>query len=386
MNMLTRILKGLTGVTEDKPPKHYQQQVLLTGLYEPPTYFVYILMRMAEFTDYHYHDKSRWEFYVQYKNIPFCIRDFKMSTWSIDALDESIDTEYAKNVADELKMSIVKTGRNLDKLLKPMLQDFINKGNYFLPNSYRHLRNLYDYFRRQVEETQDKLHQLNIGGKSQFNEETQSDLLNYISSHIRQEIELEKIVSYNACAMVSFFFSYIEFLMDIVFIFYPLQNLEFHKYQEQSWRERFTAVFPMDKDANLKKIYRKLLEIRNEWRNVIEHGFRNKEESILIPYPGLGLIPISYVSALKAIHFAQTPSPVNGVQEALDTFSSFDTWAANNQQTLYAVLYAQSGFPIPREEQRLQEIRGWMSSPKTFEQALEAESAAEQDFWDQYQY
>ncbi len=77
---------------------------------------------------------------------------------------------------------------------------------------------------------------------------------------------------------------------------------------------------------------------------------------------------------------------MNGVWQALDVFSSFDRWAATNQRTCYAILYAESGFPIPLGDQRLQEIRGWMSSPETFKQALEAESAAEQDWWDQYQY
>ena len=141
----------------------------------------------------------------------------------------------------------------------------------------------------------------------------------------------------------------------------------------------------MDKDKDLGKIYRKLLEIREGWRNVIEHGFRSKEESLLIPLPGLGLVPISYTSASKAIHFALTPSPKNGIQEALDVFSAFDAWAANNQQTACIILFAQYGNPIPLMEQRLQEIRKWMSSPEILKKALEAEEDELQSWQDQYQ-
>ena len=42
---LTRVLKGLTGITESEQPNGLQNQVskqhvLMTGLYDPPSYFV----------------------------------------------------------------------------------------------------------------------------------------------------------------------------------------------------------------------------------------------------------------------------------------------------------------------------------------------------------
>ena len=143
-----------------------------------------------------------------------------------------------------------------------------------------------------------------------------------------------------------------------------------HDFQEQAWRERFKTVFPVNKDKDIGRIYRNLLEIRDGWRNVIEHGFRSKEESLLIPLLGLGLVPISYTNASKAIHFALTPSPKNGIQEALDVFLAFDTWIANNQRTACIVLFAQYSNSIPLIEQRLQEIRKWIHSPETLKRAL----------------
>ena len=359
----------------------------------------------------------------QYKGIHFCIRDWKMSTWSIDALETSLDMESAMKIAKELRTRIVRTGRNLEKLLQPELQNFIEKNNYALPNPYRHLCNLYSYFRDQVQETQNKLKLVESTGPkdlgvrviakqktllfspgedfgekklrdsklAESSEELKKeqklieDILASIVDNHNKILELERIASYNACAMVSFFFSYIEFLMDTLYIFYPVASKTLHDFQEQSWRERFKTVFPVDKDKDLGKIYRKLLEIREGWRNVIEHGFRSKEESLLIPLPGLGLVPISYTSASKAIHFALTPSPKNGIQEALDVFSAFDAWAANNQQTACIILFAQYGNPIPLMEQRLQEIRKWMSSPEILKKALEAEEDELQSWQDQYQ-
>ena|GEM_PF-2960060 len=422
------ILKGLTGITEDQQPDSLQEQiskqhVLMTGLYDPPSYFVWLLMGLAHFTPYSDWDKSRWQFYLQYKGIHFCIRDWKMSTWSIDALEMSIDMEGAKRIAEELRKRIVKTSRNLEKLLQPELQSFIDQNDYALPNPYRHLRNLYSYFRDQVQETQKKIKiaesnrpkDLDIKiiaeqktmlfslsedfekNKSQNLKPSESredlikghksdeEILRSIADNHNKILELERIATYNACAMVSFFFSYIEFLMDTLYIFYPKASMTLHDYQEQAWRERFKTVFPVDKDNEIAIIYRKLLEIRDGWRNVIEHGFRSKEETLYIPLPGLGLVPISYTNASKAIHFAITPSPKNGIHEALKVFSAFDKWADNNQRTACIILFAQYNNPIPLMEQRLQEIRKWMSSPEILKEALDAEEDELQYWLDQYQ-
>lgn len=270
MDKLSKILNGLTGIIEGKQPESYQQQaseqlVLLTGLHEPPSYFVYILMKIAGFTPHNDWDKSRWQFYVHFKNIHFCIRDFKMMTWSIDALDASIDKESAKGTAEELRGRISKTSRNLDKLLKPMLQDFIDKDNYALPNSYRHLRNLYDYFREQVEEILSKINQMNSNDKPVEKELSVEGFLADRVKLYNQEREYERIATYNACAMVSFFFSYVEFLMDILFIFYPVEHLSLHDFQNLDWRGRFNSVFPVAKDTTIEEIYRVLLDIRGQY-------------------------------------------------------------------------------------------------------------------------
>lgn len=463
---LKAVLKGLTGVTEIKQPDSLreqvsQQHVLMTGLYDPPTYFVFMLMRVANFTAYSDWDKSRWQFYVQYKNIHFCIRDWKMSAWSIDALEMSIDKEGAMKIAEELRIKIVQTGRNLEKFFQPDLRKFIEENNYALPNPYRHLRNLYDYFRDQVREAQNKTEfaenttpkDLDIEviavektfvfsldenfeeqklrtskplesseGLEKEQENIEKIFKSMVDNH-NKKLELERIASYNACAMVSFFFSYTEFLMNTLHIFYPVAalpkkpkkslfysfsnmlswirrirttsktswaktptaNMTLHDFQERSWRERFNAVFPVKNDKELARIYRKLLEIRDGWRNVIEHGFRSEKEALLIPLPGLGLIPISYTNASKAIHFAITPSPKNGIQEALDAFLAFDTWATDNQRTACIITFTQHSDVIPLMEKRLQEIREWMSSLDVLKEALKAEEDELQSWLDHYQ-
>jgi len=71
-NKPASVLRGLTGIAESKQPGSLQEQVskqhvLMTELYVPPSYFVSLLMRIANFTAYSDWDKSRWQFYLQYK-------------------------------------------------------------------------------------------------------------------------------------------------------------------------------------------------------------------------------------------------------------------------------------------------------------------------------
>src|SRR5207245_2324245 len=108
-------LRELTGIEEDQYPSEYRQHQLFTGLYDPPTYFVYMLFRLVGFTCYSGEEKTRWETYLRYKDMHFRIRDWKNSTWSIDSIESLRDYTQAKEVAEELKRRIGKASRKLDK-------------------------------------------------------------------------------------------------------------------------------------------------------------------------------------------------------------------------------------------------------------------------------
>jgi hypothetical protein len=376
---LTRVRAALIGVEEDQAPKSTLDQFsLLPHLINPPSYFVYLLLRLVGFRSYQTEDKSEWQFYVRYKGTPFCILDWKTMVWSIEGiatLSQRQGNQEVKGKAESLRRRIETASRKLDEVLEPELKKQVEAKNFALQNSYAHVRSLYDYFRGQVEDALNVLEEVNAREPTSSNE--------YVEK-IDQQLELERIASYNACAMIAFFFSYTDLIFDTLFALSLHPTMSFQEFRAQSWRERFNIVLPVTQDRHLSQIYRQLLRMKQIWRDVPLHGFGGNA-ALLVPVPGLGLVPTSFESISTTVHFSHTPIRKENARQAIDVLSSFDTWLAGNERTQYAILYARSGLEIPFSQERVEEIRTWMSSPEAFENALKDEQRSRQYLLDQYQ-
>ena len=376
---LTKVRRALTGVEEDQAPRSsFDQYSLLPHLYNPPSYFVYLLLRLVGFRSYRIEDKSEWQFYVRYKGTSFCILDWKTMIWSIEGiatLSERQGIEEIRGKAESLRRRIETASRKLDEVLEPEFKKQVEAKNFALQNSYDHVRSLYDYFRDQVEDALSGLEKVNT------REPTSSD---EFVERINQKLELERIASYNACAMIAFFFSYADLIFDTLFALSLHPTMLFHEFRARSWRERFNIVLPIVQDRYLSQMYQQLLRMKQSWRDVPLHGFGGNA-ALLVPIPSLGLIPISFESISTTVQFSHTPIPEENARQALELLPSFDAWLAGNERTQYAVLYAQSGLEIPFSQGRVEEIRSWMSSPEAFENALNDEQRYRQYLLDQYQ-
>lgn len=376
---LTRVHTALTGVEEDQAPKStLDQYSLLSHLVNPPSYFVFLLLRLVGFRSYQTEDKSEWQFYVRYRGTPFCILDWKTMAWSIEGiatLPQRRGNEEVRGKAESLRRRIETASRKLDEALEPELKKQVEAKNFALKNSYDHVRSLYDYFRGQVEDALNDLEEVNA------REPTSSDEL---GEKINQKLELERIASYNACAMIAFFFSYTDLIFDTLFALSLHPTMAFQEFRPRSWRERFNIVLPITQDRHLSQIYQQLLRMKQIWRDVPLHGFGGNA-ALLVPVPGLGQVPTSFEAISTAVHFSHTPIREESARQALELLSSFDAWLISNERTRFAVLYAQSGLEIPFSQRRVEEIRTWMSSPEAFENALDDEQRYRQFLLDQYQ-
>jgi hypothetical protein len=207
---------------------------------------------------------------------------------------------------------------------------------------------------------------------------------NEFAEKYNQQLELERIASYNACAMIAFFFSYTDLIFDIIFAFSLHSTMSFQEFRARSWKERFLLVLPVAQDRSLSQMYRQLLHTKQMWRDVPLHGFGG-HAALLVPVPGLGLIPTSFESISRTVHCSHIPVREQNAHQVLELLSSFDAWLAENEYTRYAVLYAQSGLEIPFSQKGVEAIRSWMSSPEAFQNALKNEKSYRQYLLDQYQ-
>jgi hypothetical protein len=237
---LTRVHAALTGVEEDQAPEstsgHYS---LLSHLVTPPSYFVYLLLRTVGFRSYQMDDKSEWQFHVRYRGTAFCILDWKATAWSIEGKETLLSgqgNEEIQGKAESLRRRIENASRRLDDILEPELKKQVVAKNFALQNSYDHVRSLYDYFRGQVEDA------LNDLEEAIRRETTSSD---EFVEKFNQQLELERIASYNACAMIAFFFSYTDLIFDTLFALSLHSTMSFQEFRALSWRERFLIVLPV---------------------------------------------------------------------------------------------------------------------------------------------
>lgn len=298
---LTRVRAALTGVEEDQAPKSLLDQYsLLPHLLNPPSYFVYLLLRLVGFKSYQTEDKSEWQFYVRYRGTPFCILDWKTMAWSIEGLatlSQHQGNEEVRGKAESLRRRIEIASRRLDEVLEPELKKMVEAKNFALQNSYHHVRSLYDYFRGQVEDALNDLEEVST------RESTSSD---EFVEKFNQILELERIASYNACAMIAFFFSYTDLIFEILFALSLHPTMSFKEFRLRSWRERFNIVLPMAENRHLSHIFQQLLRMKQIWRDVPLHGFGGNA-ALLVPVPGLGLIPTSFEVISTTVHFSHTP-------------------------------------------------------------------------------
>jgi hypothetical protein len=172
-------------------------------------------------------------------------------------------------------------------------------------------------------------------------------------------------------AAVGFFFSRLEHYESLAFPFLHRAGTRFVEFQSLKWRERFAYLFPIASDAVVKRIYDKLLKIKQDVRDEVFHGFGG-EEGVLVDV-GCGLAPPSY-DRLRAVHY--TKSSFQDPEILTNAFSAFDEldgWIRSRSPYVEIEKFAMTGLPVPLYGDRLDAIVAAIHNPGTFDKWIERE-------------
>lgn len=367
MDLEEEICKALIDIEEDASPFD-AGPALIKGLVKPPSYIVLLLMcQMLCFPRYRYKDKSAWKINIRYRGRKLRISAWERGCWSIDAPEDSpIDRQAAMH----LKLKIQKAWRILDEALVPELQRCVDEENFSVHNAYGEIRTLYLHFRSQVERMlsqEEKIFEARVRSTSPKG---------VLSLNTRFEmINTRNILERNMYATIAFFFSYTDSLFEILFAFKSPRTMTFRQFLTLSWGNRFSKVFPVDTDDRIAEINKELLDIKRHYRDALLHGSMRRA-SLLVPLETLwAVIPVDFDPRKRRIRVSWPPFPEVSARQVLDVFLTFDRWIENDQHMQYVLLYAESGLPIPFQQERVDKIRGWMSSREAFEEVLENERA-----------
>jgi hypothetical protein len=327
--------------------------------FDPPGYIVrMVLIDILGLKDYGRHDKVNWHTYLQFKNINYMVRDYKFGSWSIESDTADKDT---CNCAEELKKKILIAENNIDKILYDYLKQHVEQGNYYIKNLNDMLSSLFDFYLNKTQESIEEVKKLN-----DIKEDDVFEKYN-------KQLEYQGITFSYAYSMIHAFYSYLEFILDVIYAFESL-DMDLFDFRNLKWNERFKLLFKVQ-EKKIEKIYVELLDYKTKYRNPLSHGLTN-EISVLVPMPHAGLIPLSYQFLSNEIYYgAMSFSGIAIAEKTINTFGSFFDYLSNNEPYNYYMKYIEAGFEIPIIQKDILVIKKQMTSPEDFDKYLEEKGA-----------
>lgn len=333
---------------------------ILTRNYNPPAYIVEILLLdIRGFKNYGVLDKVLWHTYFEYKNYPFMVHDYKFGSWDIEGIRN--DGEMVQ-LAEEIRNRIMRASKILDESLRNVLKIEVEKGKFYLNNMFRKLSSIFHFFEEKILCTVKEYDEFVAKKKKGKSISSLTHSLGVIQNY-------ERTISNYSFALISAFFSLLEFLLDAIYAFEKPKN-EFFEYRKKEWRDRFKLVFPVGQNKIIKSLYDEFIKIREEYRNPLSHGLTN-EVNLLVHLPGSGLVPLSYEYLSKKPYYSIIEVEKDDALEIINIFQKFLKFMKNERPYRFYLLYLRSGLPVPVNVEEISKLRKKMTTYKEFGQYLD---------------
>lgn len=358
MDKIKKIFHSLSPIEKNMDSLFFGKNNTVKKIYHPPSYIIKILfLGILSCYDYGSFDKIKWSTFFSYKGVEFLLHDYKFGSSTIKYQNvKSINNE----IAEELIHKIEIASKLLDKELSSHLEVEISKENFYLKNSYNELISIYEFYKEKYIEKEKELENLENGETNLQN--------NNFTDSINKELELERESQYYIFSLVTSFFSLSEFIF-ISILCFSEENISYKKFENLSWSERFLKIFDIKSDNRIHKLYDSLLEIRRDYRNPLSHGLWSRYEQLLVPFKGVGLIPISYEFSKKTMFFILNLGMSK--EKILKTFDEYFNYLNSDSWFKLILEYLLFSFPIPFNKKEIKKIKRFMNNEKEFTQYLE---------------
>lgn len=339
---------------------------ILTGNYNPPSYIVQILLLgILGFKNYGRMDKVLWHTYFQYKNYSFMIRDYKFGSWTIEGAGND---KGMVQLAKEIQNKIIKSSKVLDKILYNELKSEVEKERFYLNNVYPKLSSIYKFYEQKVLDT--------IGEYEKFeNDIKKPEKIPDITENLNIKLTLQETISKYSFALILSFFSFLEFLLDVIYAF-EQPNKKFFEFRKENLNDRFRLAFSINKNKELKRLYDSLINIKTNYRNPLAHGLTN-EVNLLVPLPSAGLVPLSYEYLSDKTYYGFAEIEKDDASKIISTFRRFLKFVEDEEPYKLYILYLSYGFSIPINAQEISKIKKEMTTYEEFKEYLEKRASYE---------
>jgi len=329
----------------------------------PPMYIISLIINALEFKKYKEDEKINWFTTFEFNNFIFIIHDYKFSTWSIRISNKHFDEDNEKipQTVEEIIKLFTKAAPLIDKELNKILETEITAENYYFNNTFHTLLRIHSFYKDLVNE---KLMKHKNAKNETIEKESKIPAFPKIIQYINNKGIAAQEVAYLTFSLMNSFYSTLEFILDI-FVVLKTPSINFSSFQGKNWRDKFKTVFDLS-DDRVFNIYNELIKIKQNYRNPLSHGLNHKT-SLLVPFPEEGLLPLSYEFISKTPYFNLQVIEINECKKIIKLFDDFFKYIKTKEPYAYYLQYIDAGFSIPRDKNKINDIKQYMSSKKDFE-------------------
>jgi len=336
---------------------------LPNDLTREPAILLYLLRDVCGFADLGPLEKTAWECTFAFRSVPASIAAHKTGVYLYLERSTLPDRGAARRTAGWLYAALRRGMAILENgALRPFARQQLELGNVTVLNQWHRLREMYEYFRAGAEAAYQGHGripaQMPGGGSRIFREETEG--------------------YYNAIATVNAYFSALEHILLIAFPFARLDDPPaLRSFLRMRWYEKFGAVFDLATDRRAKRVYDRLREVADHYRNPHVHGgVDTRSGSVAFHLPGCGAVSLSLREPELTPSLFVVPFDRRGFGRATYTFSAVDTLLRTHRRTRYGLRWADAGLDVAFDAHSMAAARDASLNNRRFAEFLEARSRA----------
>jgi hypothetical protein len=329
-------------------------------------YLIFIIF--VTLKDYKYKgrdEKEAWTVYVKFKGEPFLLTFRKFGFRIISSKQSDKITDLGR----EAMYKIFKAIPYAEELIQPLVKEKVQKGNITLENHYDEILCRYNFFKKKA------IEQFVKGANPRYKTTYYKKKGKPTGSSMTQDLAGKNRIAGNnyGIAMMDVYFSLLEHLLVLMLPFISgidHDKMDVEEFILKNWKEKIKAIVPLA-DPKAGKLYKTLLDIKENLRNPLTHGhFQKDGNSIYVHMKTIGAIPMNLSRRERQFTYSSSQIYHENFNSIVQCFEGFIEFLSKNESTCYAMAFIKKGLSVTFDQKSRELYRDAMTDMETFERFL----------------
>jgi len=349
-------VEGSTGIPVDRDEIPVPGIVLL------------LLTEVMGMVNHGIHEKTAWYVPVGFHGhrVTIALEKFGMRIYVVPAKDSD---ERPEEIGREVIWRLQKAARIIERnVLSEYADSQIEEGRLTIGNQAGRLRAMYDHFCEATETAFEAASKPPEIGE-------QGDGVSGLFAGIGERIHQEQVGAWNAIAAVNAYFSLLEHELVLLTAFtdFDPTNGALETFIGDRWSDKFKQLFDLQ-DSDNKRIYDRLHDIAETYRNPYSHGGFDKQRAALwFHVEGIGAVPARLSDIRTSPHFEIFPVRPEGFAEIQTTLTEIREWLRDGEYWA-AFEWIDAGLDVAYDPEMRDDYRKLMADEKFRREFIERSS------------